>query len=108
MEVDVENLHDANILRWPRRWREDILGRPVDELGGPPPIAAEAVVIEMSFELRDDIAGGLHGSLAGGVVVPELETRGLRSTRTRCETFVLRITRPVEGFGVDVRVPVNN
>ena len=31
--VDGEKLHHTKVLRWPRGWREDICGRPVDELG---------------------------------------------------------------------------
>jgi hypothetical protein len=109
MLVDGEELHRTKVLRWPRRWREDIRRRPVDQLWPGLSIAAEAVVVEISLNFGNAVARGVDPSQAGGVVaVPKLEMLvGLGTTGAGRETLGLRVAVSVEGLAIDVLVPVD-
>ncbi len=75
--VDGEKLHHTNILRWPRGWREDIRGRPVDQLGAKMSLSADAEIVEVRLELGDAVASGVDGNQAGSIVI-ELEMLGTK------------------------------
>ena len=110
MLVDGEELHHTKVLRWPRRWREDIRRRPVDQLWPGLSIAAEAVVVEMSLEFGNAVDRGVDRSQAGSVVaVPKVEISvGVGTTRAGRETHGLCVAVSIEGVTVDVLVPVDD
>ena len=79
--VDGEKLHHTKVLHWPRGWREDICGRPVDELGAKLSLAADTIIVEVGLELGDTMGSGVDGNEAGRiVVVPEPEMLGGTAT----------------------------
>jgi hypothetical protein len=109
MLVDGEELHLTKVLCWPRRWREDIRRRPVDQFWPGLSVTAEAVVVEISLEFGNAMTRGVDPSQAGSVIaVPELEMLvGLGTTGAGRETLGLRVAVLVEGITIDVLVPVD-
>lgn len=92
-------------------WREGIGRRPVDQLWPGLSVAAKAVEVEISLELRNAVARGVDRSQAGGVVaVPKLEMlEGLGTTvGVGRETLRMCVAVSVEGLAINILVPVDS
>jgi hypothetical protein len=67
--VDREKLHTTNILSWPRRLLEDVLGGSEDQLRTSAFETPEAEVVEVGLDDGDVVGRGLDGGNARGVEV---------------------------------------
>jgi hypothetical protein len=54
--VDWLKPHETRILLWPRRRRENILGRPEDQLGTPTSGTPDTEIVKVGLELGDIVA----------------------------------------------------
>ena len=66
-------MHNTRILPRPRGRCEDILGRPIDQLGTPVSVIPGTEIVKIRLKPRDTVARGLDGRNTGGVVLHLLE-----------------------------------
>lgn len=59
--IDREKLHRTNILFWPQRLLEDVLGGSEDELRTPAFETSETEVVEVGLDVGDVVGRGING-----------------------------------------------